>query len=98
MAYIDATAHARVHVLDRLQHVEWRMPDLVFRPMVMNCELKVIFLHELLNFREDIRRRIAGNDDPDPGTLAILKLASDIVVIVFGKVDRSGSMKLDIGS
>ena len=41
--------YARVHVLDHLKHALWGRIDLVFRPVVMNRDLDVVFLYQLLD-------------------------------------------------
>src|SRR5258708_6017096 len=48
VAYIDAAADSRVHVFDELQDVERRLPELVFRTMVVDCDPDAVLLDELL--------------------------------------------------
>ena len=83
MAYIDAAADSRVHVFDELQDVERRLPELVFRAMVVDCDPDVVLLHELLYPRQSGGRGISGDDDGDTGPLAILKFGADVVVFIY---------------
>src|SRR3984957_16808871 len=96
VAYIDAAADSRVHVLDELQDVERRLPELVFGTMVVDCDPDVVLLDELLYPRKTGGRGISGDDDRDAGPLAILKFGADVVVFVLGEVDGARSVKFDI--
>ncbi len=57
----------------------------------------VVLLHELLDAGKSIRRRVSGNDDRDPGSLAVLKLAADVRILVFIEIDCSGGVELNAG-
>ena len=94
VAHVDAAAHARVHVLDGLEHVERRGPDLVFRPVVVDGDADVVLLDELFDARQSCGRGVAGDDDADAGALAVLELGADVVVFILGKVDGSGGVEL----
>ena len=97
VAYVDATTDARVHVLHQLEYVERRLPELVFWPVVMDGNLYVVLLHELFDAREACRRWITRNDDPDARPFAVLKLATDIVIVIPWEVDGTRRVKLDAG-
>src|SRR5689334_18667049 len=77
VADIDAAPHARIHVLHRLQYIQWRMPQFVFRPMIVDRETNIVFLYELLNSRQRFRRRVAGDDDSNTRSLAVFELVPD---------------------
>ena len=82
---IDAASHARVHILYCLQHIQRRGPQLIFRPMIVDGEPDVVFLHELFNAGKHCRSRAAGDDHGNAGPLAVFKLAANIIIIIFGK-------------
>src|SRR3984957_12803167 len=48
VAYIDAAADSRVHVFDEFEDVERRLPELVFRTMIVDGDPDAELLHELL--------------------------------------------------
>src|SRR5258708_18903732 len=96
VAYIDAAADSRVHVFDELQDVERRLPELVFRTMVVDCDPDVVLLDELLYPRKTGGRGVSGDDDGDAGPLAILKFCADVVVLILEEVDSARSVKVDV--
>ena len=65
--------------------------------MIMDRELKVVFLNELLISGRNFRCWITRDDDRNPSPLRILELAANIVVIVFGEVYRPDRVELDVG-
>src|SRR5580658_2123260 len=71
------------------------MPDLVFRPVVMDRKLDVVFLDELFNAGKNCGGWITRDNNGDTGSLAVLELATNIVIVVFWKIDGSGSVELD---
>ena len=95
VAHIDAAAHARIHRLYKLQHVEWRWKDFVLWPVIVDGDLDVVFLHELFHARQRGGRWIPGNDDLDAGSLAVFELGADIVVIVLLEVDGTYSVQVN---
>src|SRR5258707_9200918 len=95
VAYIDAAADSRVHFFDELQDVERRLPELVFRTMVVDCDPDVVLLGERLYPRKAGGRGISGDDDGDAGSLAILKLGADVVVLILEEIDGARSVKPD---
>src|ERR1700691_6151437 len=74
VAYIDAAADSRVHVFDELQDVERRLPKLVFRTMVVDCDPDAVLLDELLYPRKTGGRGISGDNDGDAGPPATIQL------------------------
>src|SRR5258708_26933712 len=96
VAYIDAAADSRVHVFDELQDVERRLPELVFRTMIVDRDPDVVLLDELLYPRKTGGRGISGDDDGETGPLAILKLVADVVVFILEEVDGARSVKFDV--
>jgi hypothetical protein len=95
VANVDAAAHARVHVLDRFEHIERGREHLVLGAVVVDGDANVVFLDEFFHARKRCRSRVAGDDDGDAGALGIFKLAADIVVFVLGKIDNSGCVQRD---
>src|SRR5258708_1616345 len=95
MPDVDAAPDARVVLLHRLQHIERGVPQLVLRSMIVDSDADVILLHEFFDPWKSLRRRIAGDDDRNARSLAIFKLAANIVIFVLWKVDGPGSVKLD---
>jgi len=49
VADIDAAADARVGILERLQNIERRGPQLILRTVIVDGDADVIFLDELLD-------------------------------------------------
>src|SRR5580700_902498 len=87
---VNATADARVQIANVFENVERAGPEFVFRTMVMDCDLDIVFLNELFNARQCGGRWIAGHDDFDPSTLAVFKLCADIVVFIFWEINCTG--------
>ena len=63
--------------------------------MIVDCDTDVILLYELLNSRQSFRCRISGDNNLNSRSLAIFKLSPYIRIVIFGKIDGSGSVKLD---
>src|SRR6266404_1101666 len=95
MPDIDAAPHARIHTLYRLQYIQRRMPDLIFRPVIVDRETDIVFFYELLHSRQGFRRGVAGDNDTDICALAILELTPDVRIFVFREIDGSGRVKPD---
>ena len=68
-----------------LQHIERRMPQLVFRPVIVNRDADVVLLHELLDPRQSLGRGIAGHNHWNARSLAVFELAADVGIFVFGE-------------
>ena len=98
MADIDTASQPRIHVLHNLQHIQRRWPNLVLRAMIVNGKSDVVLLDELFDARQNLRRRVARNDHRNPGTLGIFKLASNVLVFIFLKVDGPRGVQFDARS
>ncbi len=81
----------------RLQHIERRGPQLILGSVVVDGDSYVVLLHEFLNAGKDCGSRAAGDYHSNPGSLAVLKLAAHIVIVVFEEADGSGSVELNAG-
>ena len=71
------------------------MPQLVFRPVIVDRDADVVLLHELLDSRQSLRCGVAGNDDADTCALAVFELGADVRIFIFREIDGSGGVKLD---
>src|SRR6266478_9180746 len=71
------------------------MPQLVFRPVIVDRETDTVFLYELLNSRQSFRCRVAGDYDRNTRSLAVFELVPDVRIFVFREIDGSGSVQLD---
>src|SRR5580658_2816817 len=95
MPDVNAAPDARIHILDRLQHVERRMPYSIFRPVIVNRDADIELLDELLDSRQRLRCGVAGDNHRNPCSLAVFKLRPDIRVFIFREIDGSSSVKPD---
>src|SRR6266849_2789749 len=95
MPDVDATPHARIHTLYRLQYIQRRMPQLIFRPVIVDGKADVVFLYEFLDSRQSFHRGVAGDNDTDICALAILELTPDVGIFVFREIDGSSGVNLD---
>src|SRR5450631_3053611 len=73
------------------------MPQLVLGAVVVDGEAYVVLLHKLLDTGKSIWSGVPSDDHLDTRSLAILELAADVVVLVLGEIDRSGSVELNAG-
>ena len=71
------------------------MPQLIFRPVVVDGKAYVVLLDELLDARKSTRRRVSSDDHPYSRSLAVLELIADVSVFIFIEVDRSRGMQLN---
>src|SRR6476660_2436647 len=92
---INTAPHARIHTLYRVQYIERRMPQLVFRSVIVYGDTDIVFLHELLDPRQSRRCGVAGDDDGNACPLAVLELVPDVCVFIRLEIDGSGSVNLD---
>src|SRR6266478_10149916 len=95
MPDIDAAPDARIHTLYRLQYIQRRMPQLIFWPVIVNREMDIVFLYELLNSRQSLRRRVAGDNNRNTRPLAVFELVPDVRIFIFREIDGSGSVQPD---
>ena len=95
--HIDAASHARVHIADRLQNIERRMPQLIFRPVVVDGEAYVVLLHKLLDARKSTGRWVSSDNHRDTRALAILEFTADVVIFILREIDRSRRVQLNAG-
>src|SRR6266849_10967185 len=95
MPDVDATPHARIHTLYRLQYIQRRMPQLIFRPVIVDRETDIVLSYESLNSRQSLRRRVARDNDANTCPLAVFELAPDVRIFIFREINGSGSVKLD---
>src|ERR1700722_398534 len=72
VADVNAAAHARVHVLDCLKHIERRREHLVLGAVVVNGDAYVVLLYEFLHTRKRCRGRDAGDNERNACTLGVL--------------------------
>src|SRR6266436_5312806 len=92
---VDTAPDARVHTLYRLQYIQRRMPQLIFRPVIVDRETDIVFFYELLYSRQGFRCWVAGDDDANTCPLAVFELAPDVCIFIFREINGSGSVKLD---
>src|SRR6266436_3624984 len=95
MPDIDAAADARIHTLHRFKYIQWRMPQLVLRAMIVDRDADVVFLYEILDSRQSLRCRVARDNNADSRSLAVFELTSDIRIFILREIDGSGSVQLD---
>ena len=81
--------------LIELEDVEGRLPELVLRAVVVDGDADVVFLDELLDTRKTRWRWITGDNHIDAGTLGVLELAADVVVLILGEVHGADGVQLD---
>src|SRR6266446_9030453 len=93
MPDIDAAPDPRIHTLYRLQYIQRRMPQLIFRPVIVDGKADVVFLYEFLDSRQSFQRGVAGDNDTDICALAILELTPDVGIFVFQEIDGSSGVK-----
>src|SRR5258708_35417027 len=96
VAYIDAAADSRIHVFDELQDVERRLPELVFRTMVVDCDPDVVLLHELLDPRKTGGRGVSGDDEGGAGPPSKLQLGAGVAGLLLAEVKGAGSGQFDV--
>src|SRR6266436_5668562 len=70
---VDTAPHARVHTLYRHQYIQRGMPQLIFGPVIVDGETDIVLLHELLDPRQSFRCGVAGDDDANSCSLAVLE-------------------------
>src|SRR5437773_538730 len=95
MSNINAAPDARIHALYRLQYIQRRMPQFIFRPVIVDGHADVVILYELLNPRQSLRRRVARDNHANPRPLAVFEFAPDVGILIFREINGSGSVKLD---
>src|ERR1700674_187108 len=95
MPDIDAAPDARVHTLYRLQYIQRRMPQLIFRPVIVDRDTDIVLLYELLNSRQGFRCWVAGDYDGNTCSLAVFELNPDVRIFIFLEIDGSGRVKPD---
>src|SRR6185437_1131222 len=78
MADVNATSHARVHVANRSEHIEWGREDFVFGTVVVDGDANVVLLDEFFDTRQAFGRRVSGDDDANAGAFAVFKLGLDV--------------------
>ncbi len=82
-------------LLDRLQYIQGRRPQLVLGPMIVDCDTDVVFLYEFFYSRQSLRCGIAGDDDGNTRSLAVFELGPDVGVFILGEIDGTGSVQPD---
>ncbi len=95
MADVDATPDPRIHAFHGLQHVQRRRPNLVFWSVIMDRNADVVVLDELLHPRQRRRCGISRHNHRNPGSLAVLKLTSNIRIFILREIDRSSCVEMD---
>src|SRR5580704_2697720 len=95
MPDIDAASDARIHTLYGLQYVQRRMPQLIFRPMIVDSDTDIVLLYELFDSRQSFRCGVAGDDDGNTCPLAVIELIPDVRIFIFREIYGSGGMKPD---
>jgi hypothetical protein len=69
-------------VLNYRQDIKWRMPEHVFRAVIVDGEANVVLLDEGFEARKLFERGVAGDDHTDAGALGVLEFGADVCVII----------------
>jgi len=77
------------------QYIQWRRPQLIFRPVIVDRDADVVLLHELLNSRQSFRCRVSSYNNGNTRSLAVFELSPYVRIFIFREIDGSGSVKLD---
>ena len=73
------------------------MPQLILRPVIVDCESYVVLFHEFLNARKRGWGRVSSDDHRYARSLGIFELTANVIILVLGKVNRSDGMQLNAG-
>src|SRR6202790_2326977 len=95
MSDIYAAPDALIHTIHRFQYIQRRMPQLIFRAVIVDGDTDVVFLYELLNPRQSLRRGVAGDNHANSSALAVFEFAADVRIFIFCEINGSGSVKFD---
>src|SRR5580692_13017071 len=71
------------------------MPQLILWPVIVDGEPYVVLLHKFLDTTKSARGRVSGDNDRNTRSLGIFELIADVVIFVFGKVNRPDGMQLN---
>src|ERR1700730_16944006 len=95
MPHIDAAPNAGIHTLYCLQYILRRMPQLIFRPVIVDRDSDIVLPYEPLNSRQSLPCRVARDNDGNTRPLAVFELTPDVCIFIFREIDGSCSMKSD---
>src|SRR6266566_2283130 len=68
------------------------MPQLVFRPVIVNRETDIVLFYELLDSRQSLWRWVASDNDGNACSLAVFEFAANVRIVILLKINRSGSV------
>src|SRR5580700_3670835 len=95
MPDIYAAPDARIQTLYRFQYIQRRMPQLILRAVIVDRDTDVVFLYELFNPRQSLRRGVARDNQANPCPPAVFEFAPDVGIVIFREINGSSSVKFD---